>query len=608
MIKDPSPPLTVLPTPGTVYISTNPNQSSYANIAVSMHNPGSSTLQVNSIAITLPPALAPSGTLGSITPVTEPSALWNFGPSEFSVGEFDATAASGGYVAMSPGDTWSFELQMVTLVSTITQASATVTILVTFEDGSTNSTPFSIEIAPAVASIISFNAQPANINPGQSAQLSWKCEKINYCIVSPVNDNHLHASDTLSVSPENTTIYTLFAYGDGVILSAQWAISVQNAQIILFGGTAGQSGVNCGDNITLVWECNQFTESITLSDESGVPIPSLDENDNTPQKGSVTVGPITEPVTFTLTAYGNTKQNFDQRSAIINMNNLVYVMAANPSAGIWTGDDVSLKWTIESATAISLSPAVDNGPSLQNLQGSAIINPAQDVTYVLNVSGFINNVPVNRQLPLSIAVQPVVINSFTLNPNPITPDAGPNQGTLAWNVLGQVVSINNGIGSQPVILDRLLSAPVDGTVYTLTAGTYLNPGLASTDVTVINSYGPYTFNAMQTDPSYLVGMIFTVPVPGPMNVLKQGWGGGYLATFTGVVATGTPPAQYLAVAGFSQETPAQSFFSVVPWPFSNIPITFQWADPANQTGTILLTEGPDTDLEGISKFDDRFSG
>lgn len=575
--------------PGTVYISTNPDQSSYANLVVTIQNQGTDAVSINNIAITLPVALAPVSGLGSINPVAGQPDLWNFGPSEFTTGEFDATPQGGNDVTMNAGDTWTFNLNMVTLVSTITQSSAEVTATVTFADATSYPASLNVNIDPAVASIISFNATPSNIGPDQTAQLSWQCEEISYCIISPISDNQLAETGTLDVSPPATTIYTLYAYGDGVILSAQWAISVDDAQIVSFGGGGGQTNVNYGDNITLVWECNQYTVSVNMVDNTGVSIPDLMANGNTPQSGSITVGPIIEPTTFTLTAHGSTSNNFAEQNAPININDVIYTLSASPDNGTWEGDNVTLTWNVESASAVSLSPAVTNGPSLQNLSGSVVVNPIEDVTYILSVSGFINDVAVQEQATIPLTVEAVGIQNFTMDPNPIVPGVDPDYGTLSWTTQAEVVSIDNGIGSQPVNGQTVINSFSDGTIYTLTAGTQLNPSLVTQQVTAGNAAGPYTFNAMQPDQTLTLGLDLMVPNPGSLYALAQGWDSSYVATFTGITPVSSSP-QYAALPVYLQDNPSGSYIALLSWPDVSIQVDFQWTDPNNQTGTATLSE------------------
>jgi hypothetical protein len=147
-------PLLITISPGTVYISTNPDQSSYANLVIILKNTGSDILSVNEIAVTLPATLAPPGGLNSISPIASPQNLWNFIPSQFTQGEFDAAPALGTDVQMNPNDVWQFTLQKVTLVSTITTPSANVDVAVTFANGTKFPQSLNVNIDPAVASIV----------------------------------------------------------------------------------------------------------------------------------------------------------------------------------------------------------------------------------------------------------------------------------------------------------------------------------------------------------------------------------------------------------------------------------------------------------------------
>lgn len=201
----------------------------------------------------------------------------------------------------------------------------------------------------------------ADINPGQITALTWKCEKIDYCIITPIGKDHLASSGLLNVEPNSTTVYTLYAYGDGVILSAQWAVSVANAQVINFG-VRGQTNIDLGNSVTLVWECNQFTESIKVIANTSVNIPPLNTGSNTPQKGSISIDNIMAPTTFTLYAYGNSPENFNTATAVISINDVVMSFSATPSTGLWVGDAITFNWTITNALTVNFSPVIANGP------------------------------------------------------------------------------------------------------------------------------------------------------------------------------------------------------------------------------------------------------
>jgi hypothetical protein len=599
--------------PTTVYISSDPDRSSYADIKVTMQNSGSTTLNVDSIAIKLPAALAPYSALSSIVPVAQQPNLWNFDTSQINTGEFDAEPQSGDNVTFNAGQTWSFTLQMVTLTNTIGQPSANVIVTINFSDTSTISTPLVINIAKATASILKFDSVPVNISPGEAAALSWQCStEIKYCIISPIDESHRDPVGSHNVNPDETTVYSLFAYGEGITLSAQWAISVDNPQIIEFGAAGGQTRLDYGSNITLIWDCNQFAQKIAMDNDSGVFIPELITKDNTPQKGTIAVGPIKKRTTFTFTAYGQS-ENYDQRNLVIGINDVVCAFWTDAGNEIlWPGDNVTLMWNVKGATAVSLTPPLPNGPSLENLSGSVVVSLTQDSTFILSVSGFRDNSLVDLQLPVSVLVNQPSIRVHTLLPNPITPDSGPNQATLSWDVWAKAAYIDNGIGLQPVTGSILLTAPPDGTEYMLVPGPAPDSSLPRSVNRMSNAYGPYAFNTFITDPKVPIAVDFVIPSGDSLQYLQPGLASGYAVTFTGVRETGDIPAgsTYAGFPFYSTTNPAQSYIRVVTYPFSLSKVSFEWSDLDNPSGTIVLSllQPPPGELSKVVKALESLNG
>ncbi len=147
---------------------------------------------------------------------------------------------------------------------------------------------------------------------------------------------------------------------------------------------------------------------------------------------------------------------------------------------------------------------------MQNLSGSVEIYPEGDVTYVLIVSGFVKNAPVTTSYPVPLTVTPVQLTGFTISPVQIIPAAGvTNTATLNWTAQAQVLSIDNGVGDVTNQSSVAVTAPADGTVYTLSAGTIQNPAITTLPVTVQNAYGP--FNGTITP---LASLNLPIP-PGP---------------------------------------------------------------------------------------------
>ncbi len=543
----------------------------------------------------LPAALAPSNALSSISPVAGQPDRWSFGPSDITTGEFDAAPQTGNSVTLNGGDTWRFMLNNVTLPAAIVQPAAEISTTLLFAHGATQTIPLTINIETATDSLLFFKGDRSNIAPGETATLSWACEEMNYCIIDPPDcknnssSNNLPTTGSCQVSPAETTVYTLYAYGDGVILSAQRAVSVDSPRIVKFGGLEGISSVNCLDTITLVWVCNEFTADIKLTASSDVFIPPLLTGSNTAQHGSVTIGPMTEPTMFTFTAFGTNKQNFDSRNPLIGINDVNCAFTADPATGTWQKDKVTLTWNITSAAEVSLSPQITPGPSLQNLSGSAAIYPEENTTYTLSVRGFKGNQAITVNLPVVLQVTPVVIN-FSVSPPLIMPLNDNWSASLIWDVQAQTASIDQGIGTVNLKDSYLIETAVNQKVYTLTAGTIQNPGLVINTAQVVKFLGPFTFNVFEevSIPFYFGDGDTAFGFKLMESALFAGLqvddiGRFYGADITGVISDNP---QYTGCIWINGSDVYYIILRLNGTPQFNI----RWADPASQHGTIMLIE------------------
>ncbi len=578
--------------PGTVYISTTPGQSSYAKLIVTVTNVAGTATGISGIAITLPDTLAPVNTLTSIVPGMDAAttALWDFAPSMFNVGEFDASPQSGDSVSINAGGGYTFILDMVTLPNSVLTPSAMVNATVTFADGTTFTQLLVVNIAPATAAITYFNAQLSIISPGQPATLEWQCTGIDHCILVPGNGTSLPASGSFTVNPPASTPYTLYAYAAGVILSAQWEITVENPTILYFGGINGSSVVNMGESIQLVWRCDQFAKKIAITTNNQLTIPDLLTNGNTLENGTVTIGPLTAPTAFQFTAWSANGAFYDQRSSTIGITDMAISSFTASSTNIWEKDKVTLSWSGSNVTSFDISPVVGMA------QSPVDVFPEQTTTYTLTAKGFVGNLPTAITKNITITVNPVRINSFLLTPQIIT--LGTQQGnqcTLEWDVLAQVVSINQGstqifseqvTGNIAVTGSQTMTTPPDGAIYTITIGTFQNPGLHTQPITLTNAYGPYVIKNIssatfpigqfypfkQQPPYFLTGPLINIQNPQPS--LLAGYDGNIAgAQFTGIsVINGSGPA-YITNGGTSLFIPNSAVM---------------WTDPADPTGTVTI--------------------
>ena len=360
-----------------------------------------------------------------------------------------------GSIAVSPASTTTYVL---TAQGTGDPVSAQVTVIV--------------DPAPLPVSVDSFTATPTPITAGDSTTLAWTTSNATSVSI----DNGLGpqpVNGSIAVSPASTTTYVLTAQGTGGPVSAQVTVIVDPAPlpVSVDSFTATPTPITAGDSTTLAW---------TTSNATGVSI----DNGLGPQpvNGSIAVSPAST-TTYVLTAQGTGGPVSAQVTVIVDPAPLpvsVDSFTATPTP-ITAGDSTTLAWTTSNATGVS----IDNGLGPQPVNGSIAVSPASTTTYVLTAQG--TGGPVSAQVTVIVdpAPLPVSVDSFTATPTPIT--AG-DSTTLAWttsNASG--VSIDNGVGPQPVN-GSIAVSPASTTTYVLSAqGT---GGPVSAQVTVIVDPAP----------------------------------------------------------------------------------------------------------------------
>jgi hypothetical protein len=156
----------------------------------------------------------------------------------------------------------------------------TAPVVVTVSDGN----------APRV---ISFGANPVNINTGGTSQLCWNVENAT-AVDIPGIGTALKGTDCANVQPTATTTYTLTARNNAGQITASATVNVGQVRILSFASDPVYT-IKAGDPVTLKWTTEGAT-SVVLTGNF-VTGTKFDLN------GSVTVNPTTNS-TYTLTAYG----------------------------------------------------------------------------------------------------------------------------------------------------------------------------------------------------------------------------------------------------------------------------------------------------------------
>ncbi len=486
--------ITASPVQVTVPAQGADQQTVLCPLDINVLNTGTATLSIAQVSITLPTTF----NVLTITPQAGQPNLWYFNASSIAVMEFDAMPASSSSVALEQNASFDFILNTAVLYQQA--GTLSIAVLVLFADGSTYSQNVNVPMVTATTSISSFSANPAGINPGQTSILKWQTTgNIDYCLLSPPTGlPHQPASGNYEVNPEYTESYTLTAFGTGLVLSAQVTVQVDRPNGGI-AGTNGQTSVDYGEMISLTWSCNEdFTSAIKITcDDPAIVIPtSLAKN------GVAPFGPVTNETNFELTLTGLDPDTIVQTSTTITVNAPAFTkLEANPNKDYWVKDAVTLTWQTTSTNTVSFSPEIPGAPNTPS--GSVIVYPENDITYTLTATGGADNNHPPMQTTQTITLNPIQVQIFNFDtvPSPILPANGDtNQCELSWVTIAQVVNIDHGIGSvHDSGTTAYINNPVNGTVYTLTAGTNQNPALLTKTATVANGYGPFNITGMTTD-------------------------------------------------------------------------------------------------------------
>lgn len=142
---------------------------------------------------------------------------------------------------------------------------------------------------------VSLTAVPDTIDLGQTTVLSWNATDATECVASGAWSGGRSTSGSETLSPKETSLYTITCNGDGGSASAGAAVTVNPpaAPEPSVSLTANPSSVPRGGSITLGWSSTDTESCLASGDWSGEKAPS----------GSETVT-ITDPVTFNLTCSG----------------------------------------------------------------------------------------------------------------------------------------------------------------------------------------------------------------------------------------------------------------------------------------------------------------
>ncbi len=319
--------------------------------------------------------------------------------------------------------------------------------------GSATTTVSTMQTPPVT--VVSFAAQPATIQQGESSTLSWVVQNATSVTIDNGIGSVNASSGSVSVSPTQTTTYTLTATGASGTVTQRQTVTVTsvigNPQIIRF--EANPMTINPGQQSTLSWTTSGGATA-TISSVGSVPL-----------NGSTTVSP-TQTTTYTLTVTSSDNKTVSAPITVvvapISVPQIV-VFTASPTV-ISAGGSSQLCWQVNNATNISIAPGVGNNLPANNC---VPVTPTQTTTYILTAMNAAGQI----QQSVTVNVGAVRILSFTASP--VTSIAAGDPVTLAWTTdqAQSVVLVGAELGSVTGlnVNGSYVVHPTTNSTYTLTA-------------------------------------------------------------------------------------------------------------------------------------------
>ncbi len=307
--------------------------------------------------------------------------------------------------------------------------------------------------APTPTPTCTLMANPFSVVRGSSATLSWTTFNGSGATLTINNGVGDVTGTSKSVSPTQTTTYTLTIAKDGKQSTCQATVTVTEPPVTKECNiTTSAASVNYGGSVTISWTTKGFTD-IKLD---GVVVAA---------NGSKTYTNVQANTTYTIvakTADGNSTCTRNVTVTCVPPALPNCTLNANPTT-IVAGSASNLSWTTTNATTVT----IDNGIGAVAANGSKSVSPSQTTTYTLTVT---NAAGATKNCPVIVTVTPAPdapkCDSFTAVPATI--NAG-QSSTLTWATTNATaVTINNGVGSVAVDGSRSV-APTQTTTYTLTA-------------------------------------------------------------------------------------------------------------------------------------------
>lgn len=353
-------------TPNSIYYTRDAANPSIVALTISAVNNSGQDVTLSSIEV----EIIISGTKEQILtekpdridPVSSQPDTWKFVKND--PGVFIATPLPG----VTVPDKTAIQFRLENVIVNETGGTTFVSIYEITRTGE-NLVTFNIDKIRSSLNVDVFDSNPVMVAPGGTTTLRWETTAAATVTLFPGNFPDLKTSDSVDVVINETTNYTLTAYGAGPGVSKQWTVSVAPVRIKKFD--ASVLTVNANEKVTLTWE----TENASRCEiNPGFPLVELN--------GTVDVYPSID-TTYTLTAYSLSGKTENKSLTVIVNPVTINSFTASPAYGVMLGNPVSLSWNVVSSTGRSITPNVGQ----VGATGTKLVIPGAKTTYTLTAQG-----------------------------------------------------------------------------------------------------------------------------------------------------------------------------------------------------------------------------
>ena len=253
------------------------------------------------------------------------------------------------------------ELSDFIIVSPIETTTYTITVSDTL-----NTDTKELTITVVEPPIVNFTVENPTITIGESTSLTWTSENATTCSIEP-GIGIVELNDSMSVTPSETTTYTITVTGPLSTTTAEVTVNVEWPEPeVSFSATPQQ--IISPNPTTLSWSTANAT---SVSIDNGVGI--VDLND------SIEVTP-SETTTYTITVSNPDKNITAQQEVTVKYNPPQVTTFSVSNSEINHGDSVTLSWNVRNADSVY----INNGIGKVTSTDSREIYPDYTTTWTMS--------------------------------------------------------------------------------------------------------------------------------------------------------------------------------------------------------------------------------